>query len=37
MIRQAALYFATDDDVRAAGLPVAGRPVAFRILSLIHI
>ena len=32
MIRQAALYFPTDDDVRAAGLPVAGRPVAFRII-----
>ena len=30
VIRQAALYLATDDDVRAAGLPVAGRPVAFR-------
>ena len=30
MIQQAALYLATDDDVRAACLRVAGRPVAFR-------
>ncbi|HEX6211229.1 MAG TPA: CDP-alcohol phosphatidyltransferase family protein [Methylomirabilota bacterium] len=30
MIRQAALYLATDDDLRAARLCVAGRPVAFR-------
>jgi phosphatidylglycerophosphate synthase len=30
VIRQAALYLATADDVRAAGLCVAGRPVVFR-------
>lgn len=30
MIRQAALYLATADDVHAAQLPVVGRPVAFR-------
>ena len=30
MIRQAALYLATGDDVQGAGLRVAGRPVAFR-------
>jgi hypothetical protein len=30
VIRQAALYFATADDVHAAHLPVVGRPVAFR-------
>ena len=30
MIRQAALYLATDDDTHAARLPVVGRPVAFR-------
>jgi phosphatidylglycerophosphate synthase len=30
VIRQAALYLATDDDVQAARLRVAGRPVAFR-------
>ena len=30
MIRQAALYLATADDLRAARRPVAGRPVAFR-------
>jgi phosphatidylglycerophosphate synthase len=32
VIRQAALYLATDDDVRAARLPVAGRPLSFRAL-----
>ena len=32
MIRQAALYLATPDDRRAALLPIAGRPVAFRTL-----
>jgi phosphatidylglycerophosphate synthase len=30
VIRQAALYLATDDDLRAARLPVIGRPVVFR-------
>jgi phosphatidylglycerophosphate synthase len=30
VIRQAALYLATADDIQAARLPVAGRPVAFR-------
>lgn len=30
MIRQAALYLATDDDAHGARLRVAGRPVAFR-------
>ena len=30
MIRQAALYLASSDDARAAALPVAGRPLAFR-------
>ena len=30
MIRQAALYLASPDDARAAELPVAGRPLAFR-------
>ena len=33
MIRQAALYLPTADDLRAALLPVAGRPVAFRALA----
>jgi phosphatidylglycerophosphate synthase len=32
VIRQAALYLATDDDIRAARLPVAGRPVAVRVI-----
>ena len=32
MISQAALYLATADDVHAARLRVAGRPVAFRVL-----
>jgi phosphatidylglycerophosphate synthase len=32
VIRQAALYLATADDVQAARRPVAGRPVAFRAL-----
>jgi phosphatidylglycerophosphate synthase len=32
VIRQAALYLPTADDFRAALLPVAGRPVAFRAL-----
>jgi phosphatidylglycerophosphate synthase len=32
VIRQAALYFATPDDVQAARLRVVGRPVAFRTL-----
>ncbi len=30
MIRQAALYLVSTDDIRAARLPVAGRPAAFR-------
>jgi len=30
VIRQAALYLASSDDARAAALPVAGRPLAFR-------
>ena len=30
MIRQAALYLSTADDLQAARLPVAGQPVAFR-------
>jgi phosphatidylglycerophosphate synthase len=32
VIRQAALYLATADDVQAARRPVAGRPVAFRVI-----
>ncbi|HET7341236.1 MAG TPA: hypothetical protein VFL90_07215, partial [Methylomirabilota bacterium] len=32
MIGQAALYLVSADDVRAARLPVAGRPVAFRVI-----
>lgn len=32
MIRQAALYLPTADDLHTALLPVAGRPVAFRVL-----
>jgi phosphatidylglycerophosphate synthase len=32
VIGQAALYLVTADDVRAARLPVAGRPVAFRVI-----
>lgn len=34
MIRQAALYLPTTDDLRTALLPVAGQPVAFR--ALVH-
>ena len=32
MIRQVALYLVTADDVQAAGLRVAGRPVVFRVI-----
>ena len=32
MIRQAALYLSTADDLQAARLPVAGHPVVFRII-----
>jgi hypothetical protein len=32
VIRQAALYLAAPDDVRSAGLVVAGHPVAFRVI-----
>ena len=32
MIRQAALYLATADDLAAARVPVVGRPVAFRVI-----
>jgi phosphatidylglycerophosphate synthase len=32
VIRQAALYFATPDDVQAARLPVIGRPLAFHVI-----
>lgn len=35
MIRQAALYLPTADDLEAGLLPVAGRPVAFR--ALVHL
>jgi phosphatidylglycerophosphate synthase len=35
VIRQAALYFPTADDLHAALLPVGGRPVAFR--ALVHV
>jgi phosphatidylglycerophosphate synthase len=32
VIRQAALYLSTADDLQAVGLPVAGHPVVFRII-----